>query len=202
MKSKELKLENVLDRALITVLDKNHVTYGSVDKECGRYCVELEFYSLHDGDQVVPLWFDKENPNETFAEALSDYYEDFDVDEYVDLWLDAKKERPSVCNLSARQLVEDGESVDKFLGELNDEIDKSLRNVPTETSVKRLLSAIKRGVINVTRIAQKGTFFGDRCTVMPFFCSYGQIGYTFSLCDQVIKWDYELGKVTLNGILR
>lgn len=135
---------------------------------------------------------------------MSDYYEDFDVDEYVGMWLDAKKERPSVCNLSARQLVEDGEDVDKFLGKLSDEIDKSLRNVPTETAVKRLLFVIQRGVVNATRIMQRGSFWCDRCTVMPVFCSYGQIGYTFNFdwCDQTIEWDYELGKVTLNGVQR
>ena len=201
---RDLSLEDVLDRALIEVLDDNNVTCASVDEERGQYYVELEFYSLYHGDQIIPLCFEKDNPNETFAEALSDYYEDFDVDEYVALWLDARKERPSVCNLSARQLVEDGESVDRFLCELSYKLNKSLRNVPTEPAVLRLLSAIKRGVVNATRIMQKGSFWNYRCTVMPVFCSYGQIGYTFRFdwCNQTIEWDYEFGNVTLNGVQR
>lgn len=118
--NKNISLENVLCAEIIKVLDDARVSY-ELSEQDGSCIAELEFTSDHGGDQVFNVWFDKENADETFASGLSDVYEDFDVDEYVEMWLNAKRNGTS-CPLNARELVEDAESIDAFLDKLSTDV--------------------------------------------------------------------------------
>lgn len=124
----ELKLEDFLPQEAVDVLDSHDISHPVYEQD-GQYYTELEWYSLHDGDQIFTVWFKfnpedgedaKQNALYHFQKKLNDIYEDFDVDEYVEMWLEAKKTRQ--CHLSARQLVEDGEDVDQTLKTISDEI--------------------------------------------------------------------------------
>lgn len=124
----ELKLEDFLPQEAVDVLDRHNISHP-VYEQNGEYYTELEWYSMHDGNQVFTVWFKfnpedgedaKQNALYHFQKSLNGIYEGFDVDEYVKMWLEAKETRQ--CPLSARQLVEDGEDVDKTLEAISDEI--------------------------------------------------------------------------------
>lgn len=131
----KLNLEEFLPQEAVDVLDSHNISH-SVYEQDGQYYAELEWCSLHEGDQVFTIWFTF-NPEEgdnaklnalyRFKEKLYDLYEDFDVDDYVEMWLEARKTRQ--CHLSARQLVEDGEDVEETLETLFDEIDVVYRKI-------------------------------------------------------------------------
>lgn len=130
MRKNELHLENLLSASIINALDRHSVSY-SVSEQDGRYIAELEFYSDKGSNQIVNIWFDYDEEDSqyadstacrSFAKGLKDYYESWDVDEYVYMWLEAKCNRHDICPLNARELVEDAEQIDKFLKQLSTEI--------------------------------------------------------------------------------
>lgn len=114
---RDLRLQDTLSPHIIDLLEKNDIQY-SLSEQDGRYIAELEFRSAYDGDQVENIWFDKDEPDLSFIDSLRSCADDWDVDEYVEMWLEAKQHRPSVCHLNARELVEDGEWVKDFLENL------------------------------------------------------------------------------------
>ena len=73
--------------------------------------VEIEKYSPAGEDFIMCV--DIEN----FPDAVMEYYEDFDVDEHIEMWVEAKRngtrEVPSV-----RRLAIDAEAIDDMLKEL------------------------------------------------------------------------------------
>lgn len=128
-------LENLLLPSVIDVLDDNNVIH-SVSKQGERFVAELEFYSKYDGDQCAAIFFDynaddgedaKLIASCSFVENLDDYYESFNADEYVEMWLNAKHTRKGVCPLDARQLVEDADYIDSFLLELVEQLKKVIK---------------------------------------------------------------------------
>lgn len=114
---RDLQLQDTLSPRIIDVLDENDIRYSLTEQD-GRYIAELEFCSAYDGDQVENIWFDKDEPDQSFIDGLRSCADDWDVDEYVEMWLEAKHHRPSVFHLNARELVEDGEWVKNFLENL------------------------------------------------------------------------------------
>lgn len=89
-----------------------------LEKQDWRVCdytgdgrVEIEKYSPAGEDFIMCV--DIEN----FPDAVTEYYEDFDVDEHIEMWVEAKRngtrEVPSV-----RRLAIDAEAIDDMLKEL------------------------------------------------------------------------------------
>lgn len=64
-------------------------------------------------------------PAADFVRAVRDYYQDFDVDEHVELWIDGRGKNgvPS----SIRELVKDAEDIDDMLKELADTLEGTER---------------------------------------------------------------------------
>lgn len=120
-----LSLENVLCPEIIAVLDDANISCDLSEQD-GKYIAELEFTSDFGGDQIYNVWFEKEEADKTFAYGLNDVYEGFDVDEYVEMWLEAKH-HGTKCPLNARQLVEDAESIEDFLLGLSEKVDAAYR---------------------------------------------------------------------------
>lgn len=79
--------------------------------ECDDGTVEIETTTKYEGDFIFTV--SKEN----LAQEVWEYYQDFDVDEYVEMYLEAKKNGLSGVP-SARGLVEDAEDTEKRLEEL------------------------------------------------------------------------------------
>jgi len=116
---KKKNLNEVLSSGIIDILEENGVSYDLCEDRGNEYCAELEWRTDLDGDQVWAIWFDKDEADSSFANSLRGYFHDFDVDEYVEMWLQAKHDRPDICPLNARQLVQDGEEIEDFLDELS-----------------------------------------------------------------------------------
>ena len=73
--------------------------------------VELEWYSPAGEDFVMCVLV------ENFPEAVAEYAADFDIDEHIAMWIEAKHNGVSGVP-SARELVHDAEDIDKYLQEL------------------------------------------------------------------------------------
>lgn len=80
--------------------------------------VELEKYSPAGEDFTICLNV------ENFPEAVAEYAADFDVDDHIEMWIEAR--RNGVCGVpSTRVLVTDAEAIDKMLQELADALAES-----------------------------------------------------------------------------
>ncbi len=91
-----------LDEKIADLLEEQDFTF-TFDEENGN--LELERYTPAGEDWIVNLWFD--GTVDGFIAETQDYYQGFDVDEEVELWVDGRGQRgvPS----SIRTLVEDAE---------------------------------------------------------------------------------------------
>lgn len=73
--------------------------------------VELEWYSPAGEDFLMCVRV------ENFPEAVAKYYGDFDVDEHIAMWIEAKQNGVNGVP-TARELVHDAEAIDAELEEL------------------------------------------------------------------------------------
>lgn len=97
-----------LKKKYLDVLEKHDWAVSSYTDD-GR--VELEKYSPAGEDFIVCLEV------ENFPEAVSEYAAGFDIDEHIEMWIEAKKNGTRGVP-SARELVHDAEDIDKMLQEL------------------------------------------------------------------------------------
>lgn len=130
----EWKIEELLPPEAIEVLEQEEIHVNCVQEQDDQLYAEIEFYSQGGGDQIFTIWFDKPDEEssddypsfDSFLDGLYREYESFDVDEYVQLWLEAPK---NSCPLNARQLVEDAEDVENTLDELYDKLMEVYKNL-------------------------------------------------------------------------
>lgn len=73
--------------------------------------VELEKYSPAGEDFIMCV--DVEN----FPDAVAEYYDDFDIDEHIEMWVEARRNGTSGVP-SVRRLAIDAEAIDEMLKEL------------------------------------------------------------------------------------
>lgn len=73
--------------------------------------VEIEKYSPAGEDFLICVEV------ENFPDAVMEYYEDFDIDEHIEMWIEAKRNGTSGVP-SVRRLAIDGEAIYKMLKEL------------------------------------------------------------------------------------
>ncbi len=78
--------------------------------------VEMGQYSPSGEDFFMSIDFDKDNQVQSFLRNLRAYYESFDIDEHVMLWVESRGENG--CPSSIRALVEDAEAIKNMIGEL------------------------------------------------------------------------------------
>ena len=72
--------------------------------------------------------------------------------------------------------------------------------------LKNLCNKIKSGKFDEMKYRSQKSYYGSLISTMPLFASYGKIGYTVSIWwegdiheQTEIKWDYDLGKLTIDG---
>ena len=89
-----------------------------LEKQDWRVCdytddgmVEIEKYSPAGEDFI--LCVDVEN----FPDAVAEYYDNFDIDEHIEMWVEAKRNGTGGVP-SVRRLVIDAEAIDDMLKEL------------------------------------------------------------------------------------
>jgi len=97
-----------LEQKYVDILEARDWSVSSYTDD-GR--VELEWYSPAGEDFLMCVSV------ENFPEAVAEYAADFDIDEHIAMWIEAKRNGVSGVP-SARELVHDAEDIDKYLQEL------------------------------------------------------------------------------------
>ena len=87
--------------------------------------LELSKFSPAGEDYNFYIEFDgtKENLNE----EINEYYENFDVDEHVEMWIEAKKNGVSGVPNSIRQLLEDAEAIEEMIEKLSYVVENEIK---------------------------------------------------------------------------
>ena len=84
-----------ISRGLKMLLDKaeemgwNWEAYIEPDNR--RTYVEIGQSSPAGEDFSMVIDFDEENQADSFKDSLESYYEDFDIDEHIEMWIEAKR---------------------------------------------------------------------------------------------------------------
>ena len=99
-----------LEQKYMDVLEKHDWSVSSYTDD-GR--VEIETYSPAGEDFLMCVEV------ENFPRAVAEYAAGFDVDEHIEMWIEAKRSGTNGVP-SARELVHDAEAIDKMLDELAD----------------------------------------------------------------------------------
>lgn len=97
-----------LEQKYLDVLEKRDWAVSSYTDD-GR--VEIEKYSPAGEDFSICVEV------ENFPDAVMEYYEDFDVDDHIDMWVEARRNGVSGVP-STRRLAIDAEAIDEMLKEL------------------------------------------------------------------------------------
>lgn len=120
-----------ISRGLKILLDKaeemgwNWEAYVEPDNR--RTYVEIGQSSPAGEDFSMTIDFDEENQADSFKDSLESYYEDFDIDEHIEMWIEAKRSGTSGVP-STRELVKDAEAIDGMILELSQALQKV--NIP------------------------------------------------------------------------
>lgn len=102
----------IIDDFEFAIIENNNQSNGNY--------ITLERFTPAGEDWCPTIWFD--GTNDGFVESVRELYEDFDVDEETEMWIEGRGKNgiPS----SIRVLVEDAEWKENTLGELAEELEK------------------------------------------------------------------------------
>lgn len=122
------EVPDTLKEKLVAKAEQLDWTVKFGDQDNGRY-VEFYKYSPAGEDFSFCVWFDgiKDIPHE-----VSQYYIDFDIDEHIEMWIEARRNGVSGVP-STRELVKDAEDIDDMLEELSDALCEVYQNWDEET---------------------------------------------------------------------
>lgn len=100
--------------SLAALMDKVDSLGWGYEIDSENKCIELEQWSPAGEDFVFYVYGDTVDE---IIQAIRDYADDFDIEEHVKMWLDAKEAKvsgvPDVCTL-----VEDAKAIQEMLNEL------------------------------------------------------------------------------------
>lgn len=84
------------------------------ESQNNRTYVEIGQYSPAGEDFSMIIDFDAENQCDSFKDNLESFYEDFDIDEHIEMWVEAKGAGVSGVP-SIRRLAKDAEDLDDMI---------------------------------------------------------------------------------------
>ena len=99
------------------------------ESQNARTYVEIGQHSPAGEDFSMIIDFDSENQCDSFRDSLESYYEDFDIDEHIEMWVEAKRNGVSGVP-SIRELVDDAREIDAMILKLS----QTLREMEVEES--------------------------------------------------------------------
>ena len=97
------------------------------ESQNNRTYVEMGQHSPAGEDFSMISDFDAEDQCSSFRDSLESYYEDFDIDEHVEMWVEARRNGISGVP-SIRELVKDAEEIDAMILKLS----QTLREMEVE----------------------------------------------------------------------
>ena len=95
----------MLNQKIIDVVEKSGFSIHEVEKHGNEFIVEINQGTPLGEDWWEAIWFD--GTNDGFVEAIRDRYNNFDVDEEAEIWIE-NRGKNGVPN-SIKALVEDAE---------------------------------------------------------------------------------------------
>lgn len=93
------------------------------ESQNSRTYVEIGQNSPAGEDFSMTIDFDAENQCDSFRDNLESYYEDFDIDEHIEMWVEAKRNGVSGVP-SIRELVKDAEEIDAMILKLSQALEE------------------------------------------------------------------------------
>lgn len=87
------------------------------ESQNNRTYVEIGQHSPAGEDFSMIIDFKAEDQCSSFLEDLESYYEDFDIDEHIEMWVEARRSGTAGIP-STRELVKDAEDIDAMIFEL------------------------------------------------------------------------------------
>lgn len=113
-------------KGTVTKTEVNN-NFEYIEPDNRRTYVEIGQSSPAGEDFSMVIDFDEENQADSFKDSLESYYEDFDIDEHIEMWIEAKRSGTSGVP-STRELVKDAEAIDGMILELSQALQKV--NIP------------------------------------------------------------------------
>ena len=86
------------------------------ESQDNRTYVEIGQHSPAGEDFSMIIDFEAEDQSDSFLDNLESYYEDFDVDEHIEMWVNARGDVSGIP--SVRELAKDAEDIDAMILEL------------------------------------------------------------------------------------
>lgn len=108
-----------LNDKIIKIVEDNDFTIHKVEKQDNGFYVEINQGTPLGEDWWETIWFD--GTDEGFIEAVRNRYNNFDVDEETEIWIEGRGKNGVPSSIKA--LVEDAEWKESALGELADELE-------------------------------------------------------------------------------
>lgn len=109
-----------LNDKVIEIVEYKNFYIREVEKQGNDFYVEINQYTPCGEDWWETIWFD--GTDEGFIEAVRERYNNFDVDEEAEIWVESRGKNGVPSSIKA--LIEDAEWKESMLGELADELEK------------------------------------------------------------------------------
>lgn len=101
-----------LNKKIAAVLEEQGFHVVSIEKQDGQHIAELEFGSPAGEDVGFDVWF--EGTNQGFIDAFYQCAIDFDPEEHVEMWIEARNNGVGGVP-SIRELVDDADAINDTL---------------------------------------------------------------------------------------
>ena len=109
-----------LNNKVIETIENNGFSVHEVEKQDNDFYVEINQYTPLGEDWRETIWFD--GTDEGFIEAVRKRYNDFDVDEETEIWIENRGQNGVPSSIKA--LVKDAEWKESMLDKLADELEE------------------------------------------------------------------------------
>lgn len=109
-----------LNDKIIEIVEKKDFVINETEKQGNDFYVELGQFTPCGEDWWETIWFD--GTDEGFIKAVRERYNNFDVDEEVEIWVENRGKNGVPSSIKA--LIEDAEWKESMLDELADELEE------------------------------------------------------------------------------
>ena len=110
----------MLNQKIIDTVEKNGFSIHEVEKHGNEFIVEINQGTPLGEDWWEAIWFD--GTNDRFVEAIRDRYNNFDVDEETEIWIENRGKNGVPSSIKA--LVEDAEWKESELERLANDLEE------------------------------------------------------------------------------
>lgn len=127
MADKKIKPTKALQKLLEKAEELGWTVGEPYQEESTKRCfIPLENYSPAGEDLCEEIEFRKRDQVASFTNSLFDLYMEFDVDDHVEMWIEARRNGVAGVPSSIKALVEDAEAIEKMYENLCNELNAAM----------------------------------------------------------------------------